>query len=534
MIRSATPEVLVVGAGPTGLSLAITLRRLGIAVRVVDRAGRPSAVSKALAMWSGSLEALHGMEVVDAFLAAGQRLRALSVGQGGRELASLPVGAGIDSPYPFPLLLPQSRTEAILGARLEALGVAVERGVELTGLAQDAAGVTADLRHADGRVEAASVGYLVGCDGARSAVRHALGVAFEGYTEPGVYLLGDVRVDGGDLDQRSIYLRWNRGGAVALFPFGDAVWRVFAEREPASAAPDDAPPTLAELQAHLDRFGPPGIRLRDPGWLSAFRINERLAARYRVGRCFLAGDAAHIHSPAGGQGMNTGIQDAVNLGWKLGYALRGAGDTEVLLDSYEPERRPIARAVIDGSARRLHVAFHRGDAARLARNLAVSALGRIPAVQRKLQVDLSETEIVYRDGPLVALGGAPRRAGRTRVGGRARDARFRDADGAERRLWPELSALRHCLLVFEDAGRPMPLERALDRAGDRVAVLRLDPARDPGLVARTRYRQRGPGWVLIRPDQVVAARGTEADLARLDRYLDGAVRARPDIPLDEV
>jgi 2-polyprenyl-6-methoxyphenol hydroxylase-like FAD-dependent oxidoreductase len=283
-----SPHVLIAGAGPSGLSLAITLRRFGIPLRIIDRAPQPSAVSKALAVWSGSLEALQGMQVIDEFVAAGKRLRALSVGDGSRTLAVLAVGDGIDSPYPYPLLLPQSRTEQILSARLSALGVEIERRVELVGLAQDGDGVTASLRHADNAIEKAQVPYLVGCDGARSLVRQSLGIAFEGYTEPETFLLGDVQIDGGQLDHRSIYLWWHNGGTVALFPFENALWRVFAMRGVNGG--DDAP-TVEELQRLMDLHGPHGLRLRDPTWLSAFHINERLAARYRAGRCFLVGDA---------------------------------------------------------------------------------------------------------------------------------------------------------------------------------------------------------------------------------------------------
>jgi len=335
-------EVLIVGAGPTGLSLAITLRRHGIAVRIIDRAAQPTNVSKALALWSASLEALQGMGVVDHFVREGRRLNALCVGEGDRRLATLAVGEGIDSAFPFPLLLPQSRTEALLAARLAELGCAIERNVELVNLAQDGSGVTATLRHADGRSETVTTRYLAGCDGARSAVRQALDIAFEGYTEPQTFLLADVKIDGGDLDHRSIYLWWHNGGTIAMFPFGEEVWRVFAMRG-ADSPKGEEPATLDEVQHCVDHYGPHGLKLRDPSWLSIFRINERLAAHYRVGRCFIAGDAAHIHSPAGGQGMNTGIQDAVNLGWKLAYALKGVGNRELLLESYQAERRPIAR-----------------------------------------------------------------------------------------------------------------------------------------------------------------------------------------------
>ena len=511
-------DVLIVGAGPTGLSLAITLRCHGVPVRLIDRAAAPSSVSKALAIWSASLEALQGMGVVEQFVAEGQRLKALCIGEGERRLASLAVGEGIDSPFPFPLLLPQSRTEELLIRRLAELGVTVEREVELTALEQDAGSVTATLRHGDGRTETMTTKYLAGCDGARSAVRQALGIAFEGYTEPQTYLLCDAEIDGGDLDHRSIYLWWHNGGTVALFPFGDKVWRLFAVR-PEDGGDTGAPATLEELQQALDKHGPPGLRLRDPSWLSIFRINERLAAQYRLGRCFLAGDAAHIHSPAGGQGMNTGIQDAVNLGWKLAYAAAGAGDGAMLLDSYEAERRPIARAVVAAAAQKLHLTFGAGKLTTRARDMAVSIFGNLPAVQRKLQVELSETEIVYRDGPLIALGGGKRRAKRTDVGTRAREAALVDAaTGATAGLWSWLAAPRHSLLVFDDAHRPIELAGVTKDAGERLQVLRLDGNRDPAGEVRGRYRLRGPGWVLLRPDQIVAARGEGEDLSLLRAY----------------
>ena len=520
-------EVLIVGAGPTGLSLAITLRRYGIPVRIIDRNAEPSTVSKALALWSASLEALQGMGVVDRFVAEGQRLNALCVGEGDRRLATLAVGEGIDSAFPFPLLLPQSRTEALLTARLAEFGVAIERGVELVGLGQDASGVTATLRRADGSNEVIRTKYLAGCDGARSAVRQTLDIQFEGYTEPQTFLLADVKIDGGDLDHRSIYLWWHDGGTVAMFPFGNEVWRIFSMRG-ADSPQGDAPATLEEMQHCVDRYGPSGLKLRDPSWLSIFRINERLAVRYRAGRCFLAGDAAHIHSPAGGQGMNTGIQDAVNLGWKLAYVLNGAGDSDLLLDSYEAERRPIARAVIAAAAQKQHLSFGASRLTSRIRSMAVSIFGNIPAVHRKLQVELSETEFAYRDGPLVALAAGKLGGKRTDVGTRAREASISDGpDGKNASLWPYLSAPRHSLLVFEDENHPIPLNDAVAQAGDTLQVLRLGSSRDPDGEVRTRYRLNGPGWVLVRPDQVVAARGVGADFTALHAYAARVLRPKP-------
>ncbi len=510
-------QVLIAGGGPTGLSLALTLHRFGVTPRIIDRSPTPAGVSKALAVWSGSLEALAGMGVIDDFVAAGQRLKALCVGDASKELARLAVGEGIDSPYPFPLLLPQSKTEQILATRLAAMGTQVERGVELVGFAQDNDHVTATLKHADGRTEEVRASYLIGCDGARSLVRQTLGVDFEGYTEPQTFLLGDVLIDGGNLDHTCIYLWWHGGGTIALFPFGGNVWRIFAVRENDEGA---QAPKLDELQQHADRHGPPGMRLRDPTWLSAFRINERLAARYRVGRCFLAGDAAHIHTPAGGQGMNTGMQDAVNLGWKLAYALNGVGDRELLLASYEAERRPVAHDVIKSAAQKQHAAFSQGYLIHALKDIAVSIFGNIPAVQRKLQVELSETDIVYREGPLVELGDPPRRAGRADVGGRARDVVLHGDAGAGS-LWPRLVEPRHSLLLFTNGAQPSGLDSILQTAGDRLQVIRIDAG---DREAAKRYHLAGSGWVLIRPDQVVAARGESSDTTLLSRYVDRILR----------
>ncbi|WP_454914795.1 FAD-dependent monooxygenase [Xanthobacter sediminis] len=524
MTDNGAIPVLISGAGPTGLSLAITLRLHGIPVRIIDRNLQPATVSKALAIWSASLEALETMGVVHRFEKDGVRLKSLIAGDGANRLASLAVGDGIDSPYPYPLLIPQSRTEAILGERLAALGATIERGVELAGFSQDADGVQATLKHAGGAEETVRARYLVGADGARSFVRQALGIPFEGYTEPQMFLLGDVKIDGGALDHQSIYIWWHDGGTVALFPFEEDVWRIFTTR---TNAEDDGTPTLEELQGAMDRHGPPGTRLRDPSWLSTFRTNERLAEKYRVGRVFLAGDAAHIHSPAGGQGMNTGMQDAVNLGWKLAYVLTGKGDAGILLDSYEAERRPVAREVVKGAAQKLHAAFTTSRVAQFVRDIAVTIVGNLPAAQKMLQLELSETNIVYEEGPLVALGAPPRRPARTDVGTRARDAQIADPQtGAPTTLWPLLCGTHHTLLLFSEAA-PIAVDTLLSGLDGAVTVVDIGPGSDLRKAARERYRMSAPGWVLVRPDHVIAARGGSDDLLPLARYVDHVIRPAP-------
>ncbi|RFU49375.1 FAD-dependent monooxygenase [Paraburkholderia sp. DHOC27] len=521
--------VLIVGAGPTGLTLALTLRGYGIPARVIDKLDKPADLSKALAVWPASLEVLSSLGVGAAFEREAAALNAVVFGDGARRLARISMQDGIDSAHPNPVLLPQSQTEAILTARYLEMGGVIERGVELTAL-NDANGtsdvVTVTLKHANGASETATAAWLIGADGARSAVRHALNIDFEGDTETDLYLLGDVRIEGAELDRHSIHIWWHDGGTVALFPFAHDVWRIIARRVGDDAASlKDKPPTLDELQQKITRHGPPGATLSDPGWLSTFGINERLATRYRVGRVFLAGDAAHIHSPAGGQGMNTGIQDAANLGWKLAYVLQGRGDAATLLDSYEAERRPVARHVIDNAARLLHVGMAPHPFARLARDAAVSVLDHVPALQERLRTEMAETDITYHDGPLLALAGVSGHQTRGLPGTRALDLRWTDTlEGETRTLWPMLDA-RHTLIVFadNDTSRAATLVAPFD---DAVQVVTLAAASDPSGEARRRYGFSDAGWVLIRPDQVVAARGEPTHLSALERYLKDVIGLR--------
>jgi hypothetical protein len=282
------------------------------------------------------------------------------------------------------------------------------------------------------------------------------------------------------------------------------------------------PPTLEEMQNYIDRFGPPGLRLGAATWLSAFRINERVARHFRIGRCFLSGDAAHIHSPAGGQGMNTGIQDALNLGWKLASVMHGIGDPSILLDSYEAERQPVARAVVKGATQMLHFGMGTSPLLRLAKDVMIPLVARLPAARRQLQIRLSETGVHYGDGPLVQLG-HPSAKGEPGVGDRAREATiWHQASGETQSLWRLLAAPRHTLLAFGQAGMPPGLEEC----GDAVQVLPIADDRDGTEALRQRYGIRGDGWVLIRPDQVIAARGASGDAALFAAYAEKVLLPR--------
>jgi 2-polyprenyl-6-methoxyphenol hydroxylase-like FAD-dependent oxidoreductase len=258
------------------------------------------------------------------------------------------------SVHRYALMLAQSDTERLLAEQLSQLSLRVERRVELTSFAQDGDGVTAVLRHADGRDETARVAYLVGCDGAHSTVRQGLAAEFEGETLPSDWVLADVELDG-VIAHDELTICWTPDGILAFFPIAGARFRIIAD---VGLAIDGEPPapTLEAVQALLDQRGPPGLRAHDPIWLSHFRINERKVKEYRHGRVFLAGDAVHIHSPAGGQGMNTGMQDAFNLAWKLALVWHGRA-SPALLDSYSPERSAIGDQVLRNAGRLTQVAI---------------------------------------------------------------------------------------------------------------------------------------------------------------------------------
>jgi 2-polyprenyl-6-methoxyphenol hydroxylase-like FAD-dependent oxidoreductase len=301
---AAPLDVLVVGGGPTGLALAAQLRAYGTRFRIVDRSPDRVRESRALAVQPRTLEALAGFGVTDELVARGNPAMRLRMHLPRRVVSLRLFDIGLsDTAYPFLLFLSQAETESVLAGQLAARGVAVERGTELVRLEEKDAYVVCRLRGPDGSEETVRARYVVGCDGAHSTVRAQAGIGFEGYAYPQTFLLADLEVDGLEPDAVHTYLAGN--GMLFFFPLGSpATWRMLAMRPP--DAPD-AEVTVSLLQETVGRYTDDHLVLRDPAWMTDFRLHNRGAARYRAGRCFLAGDAAHIHSPAGAQGMNTGI-----------------------------------------------------------------------------------------------------------------------------------------------------------------------------------------------------------------------------------
>jgi 2-polyprenyl-6-methoxyphenol hydroxylase-like FAD-dependent oxidoreductase len=342
-VTNTTSDVLIVGAGPTGLTLACTLAQRGVRLRIVDSASAPATGSRGKGLQPRSLELFDDLDIVDVVLAHG--IFDLPIryydesGHSKDERLYEQRSPRPDAPFLHPLITPQWRVEEALRQKLEQLGVQVEFESELTGISQDEDGVTASLS-GPGPMSI-RVRWLVGCDGGKSSVRHLTGIAFLGETlESHRMLVGDVHVEGIDRDHWHIWK--SAEGFLALCPLPST--DVFQFQ--ASVAPGQESETSLEVfQRIVDRrTGRRDIRLSEPTWTSLWRANVRMVEHYRQDRVFLAGDCAHVHSPAGGQGMNTGIQDAYNLGWKLAAVLRGAD--VALLDTYQQERLPIAAWVL--------------------------------------------------------------------------------------------------------------------------------------------------------------------------------------------
>jgi 2-polyprenyl-6-methoxyphenol hydroxylase-like FAD-dependent oxidoreductase len=436
-------NVLVTGAGPVGLAMAVELARYGMSLRIVDKAAERTDKSKALVLWARTLELLDSAGCSRPLIDAGCKVSAVNLVEGSKQIGHLTLD-GVASPHPYALMLPQSETERLLDEHLNTLGVKVERSVELTQFAAAADKVVCTLRHADGHEEQLEATWLIGCDGAHSTVRHLLGMEFVGDTMASNWILADVHLSGvpwkGEID-----IVWHADGVLAIFPIVQGRYRIIADVGNAAAGAEQSDPTLSEVQAILDQRGPGGIVASDPVWMAGFRINERKVADYRSGQVFLAGDAAHIHSPAGGQGMNTGIQDACNLAWKLALVHRGSCAAEPVLGSYSLERSEVGKQVLAETGRATAIGLIRGDIKQAIRNHIASLIFGLSPIRKAMAEVVTELSIGYPHSPLnggSSRGGpapgerAPIRAEETPVGAGTtpRFALFADAGDAASQL----------------------------------------------------------------------------------------------------
>jgi 2-polyprenyl-6-methoxyphenol hydroxylase-like FAD-dependent oxidoreductase len=510
-------DVLIVGAGPTGLSLAAQLAAHGVRPRLIDRGTGPVPESRALAIQPRTLEVLASLGVTDRLIAAGNPTVRLRLHAPGRDVSVPLFDLGLaDTAYPYLLFLSQAETERILEEHLATVDVAVQRRAELVDLRQSGQVVVARVRHHDGREEVATARYVVGCDGARSAVRRLAGIAFRGGTYAQSFLLADLEADG--IDPGAAHAFLSATGILLFLPLlQPATWRMLVMHPPGEPAPAEGPVTLAEAQALADRYGGGGVRLHDPVWMTNFRLHHRAAAAYRSGHAFLAGDAAHIHSPAGGQGMNTGIQDAVNLGWKLAHVLHGWSGAD-LLDTYHTERAPVGQRVLRLTDRAFRAATSTSRLTGFARTRLAPRL--LPAALRSRRGrayafrTVAQLRIRYRRSPLSVEGPQPPRRG-PRAGDRLPDITVRrHRDGEPVTLHAVVAAPGWHLLLCG------PPEAWTD--SDVTALAE----RYAGLLSVHRLALAGPlcgsghtAHYLVRPDGHVAYRAGGADPAGIAGYL---------------
>jgi 2-polyprenyl-6-methoxyphenol hydroxylase-like FAD-dependent oxidoreductase len=401
MTRSAERRgaVLIVGAGPTGLVLALTLARRGVRLRIVDKEPGPGEASRAMAVQARTLEFYAQLGIAEEVIADGVVMRRIHLRRGGREFGRLPIseiGDGL-SLFPFVLCYPQDDHERLLVEKLREAGVEVEWNVELTGLEQTPDRVRATLRSPSGE-ETCDVEYLCGCDGAHSAVRRALGIEFPGGDYDDLFYVADVKIASGfDADG---YANVSRDAFALMLPVrSSGMQRLIGIVPRELAGRHDL--TYEDIRDQVEPLV--GAHATQVNWFATYRVHHRVAERFRSGRCFLAGDAAHIHSPAGGQGMNTGIGDAFNLAWKLAEVLRGRASASIL-ETYEAERLPFARRLVATTDRAFQWISGRGFNSWAFRTAFLPTIvplaTRFSSVRRLLFRTVSQILIAYPQSPL--------------------------------------------------------------------------------------------------------------------------------------
>jgi 2-polyprenyl-6-methoxyphenol hydroxylase-like FAD-dependent oxidoreductase len=542
------------------LTLACELARYGLSYRIVDQAEAPAGIPKAVGVQSRTLEALDIMGLAEQFLAHGHRIYGFNLYAKGQRLAHVALD-GMPTRYSYMLTIPQSETERLLTERLDSLGGRVERPVRFTGLKQEQDGVSAMLDSGAG-TETVRARWLVGCDGAHSGVRHALDLPFEGSRYEESFLLAYARIET-DLPTDEVHAFFTPEGPVAVLPLPLGRHYLILPLLKSVTEEDRTAVSLEEVTSLLTDRGLSNVRMIEPIWLTKFRIHRRIAGSLRVGRIFLCGDAAHIHSPAGGQGMNLGIQDAFNLAWKLVLVQRGVGKP-VLLDSYHPERHPIAEAVLSATDLATKAITLRNPVAQTLRNQIATFLSSFDVVQHRLTESVAGMFWNYRRSPIVAehraapVGGWRRDEARLeRAGlaewrdfGAAPPAGDRAPDGtvsragadAPVRLYELLRTPRHTLLLFDGEAATAAGYRNLaeigrlvqSRYGDLIAVHIVVPAAvspsglpwegsvllDADAELHHRYGAGSECLYVIRPDGYVGYRSQPADEGRLLAYLE--------------
>jgi 2-polyprenyl-6-methoxyphenol hydroxylase-like FAD-dependent oxidoreductase len=507
-------EVLIVGAGPTGLMLANQLARRGVRPLIIDRHPGPSLQTRALGVQARTLEIYANMGLADRAIELGKRGNGAHLWSEGREIGrvSLSDVGGRSTPYPYILVLGQDDNERIMGEKLREYGVEVQWNTELLALEQHAAHAVATLKHADGTTRKLTAAWVAGCDGARSAVRTLNGIDFPGAPYEHVFFVADVTATGRMApDEVNVYL-W-REGFHLFFPMrGTNHWRIVGILPPQLREQKDL--DFAAVVPSLRGEAGAGLSIDGCSWFSTYRIHHRAAARFRDRRCFLLGDAAHVHSPVGAQGMNTGLQDAYNLAWKLALVIQGKADA-ALLDSYEAERQPVAQRLLDTTDRGFRLVVSDSWFAGLLRTQVLARIAAFAVNRKSVQKiafrTVSQTGIHYRRSPLsLAADALPKEA--PQAGDRFPWMNLQlEAGGSVADLFQTLDDTRCNLLVFGQAAPPLP---------DMDGLLKVHsiPITAGNEAEQARVHVPRSAFFLLRPDGHIGLCGRAVDAAAVRRY----------------
>lgn len=510
-------DILVVGAGPTGLMLANQLARRGVHAMIIDRHSGPAQQSRAMAVQARTLEIYAKMDLADRAIELGRPGTGANIWTNGKWAARIPLGdiGRSLSPFPFVLALGQDDNEHILGAKLHEHGIDVQWNTELTSLQQQADHVDVTLKQPDGSIRRIQTTWVAGCDGARSTVRAKTGIGFPGAPYEHTFFVADTEVTGAMKPEELNVYMW-RDGFHLFFPMkGRDRWRVIGILpEPMRERTDLV---FGDLIADIRREAGTDLSFKACSWFSTYRIHHRCAERFRDGRCFLLGDAAHIHSPAGGQGMNTGLQDAYNLAWKLALVVKEQADV-ALLDSYDQERRPIAQRLLRTTDRIFTLLVSDSWTAGIFRTRLIAKIAARAMRLERTRIlafrTISQIGVRYRGSALSQmLGTLPE--GAPLPGDRFPWLHLRmQPEGPLEDLYQKLDDTCFNLLVI---GQPGPASGSF---GDLVRVHAI-PDHPANALELARVHSTGPAFYLLRPDGHIGLAGTTLEVAAITRYLTG-------------
>jgi 2-polyprenyl-6-methoxyphenol hydroxylase-like FAD-dependent oxidoreductase len=511
-------SVLIVGAGPTGLTAAMELSRLGVNIMIIDKASGPSTTSKALAVQSRTLELLELRGLSEEMLSKGNQAVATTIYNEKKELGKVDLTM-IESRYNFCLLIPQSETEGILRRKVERQEVQIQWNTEMTGFVpnEEGSGVKATIINADGVQNEIVTDCLISAEGAHSIARKLLNLHFEGKTMGQNYALGDLHVDG-ELSEKELSIFIGKKGFLAAFPMGNKRFRLMVT-DPDNHTKNDPAPSLDELQKLYDQVVHFPAKLYDLQWSSRYGINSRMMRTLKSGNIFFGGDSAHIHSPAGGQGMNTGIQDMINLAWKLAYVIKGYGKPE-LLDTYEEERIPIIANLLDTTERATDMFNSINPFVYAMMSLFMPPLLKLNRIQRKGTAMISEVANDYKESKL-SLGAG--NIGELSAGMRLPNTGLlihvsrgeNDEIGRISTLYSLLDPSQFTLLLTEYDKVKFDLEYLKH---PRITVYYITAATNEKDGFEKLFGQ-GSGFVLIRPDAYVAIAGNAAQFMLVNQWI---------------